>query len=85
MKKHKWFQSVVTSWNDVRSRKLKPPIIPKLRNASDVSNYAGSMIQDTLRMAGDEQQLNNSESHIQLDFSKSEPVPEKDVEMFSDF
>ena len=37
IRKHKWFQGF--HWNGIANRTLKPPIIPKIRNHLDYSNF----------------------------------------------
>lgn len=37
VKKHKWFKGV--DWEDVYYRKLKPPLVPKLKYEGDTSNF----------------------------------------------
>uniref|UniRef100_A0A5F8GZW0 Protein kinase cAMP-dependent X-linked catalytic subunit n=1 Tax=Monodelphis domestica TaxID=13616 RepID=A0A5F8GZW0_MONDO len=37
VKKHRWFRSV--DWDAVPQRKLKPPIVPKVSNDGDTSNF----------------------------------------------
>lgn len=37
LKRHRWFKGV--DWQDVLLRKLKPPIVPKVANDGDTSNF----------------------------------------------
>jgi len=37
VKRHKWFKGV--DWEDVYYRKLKPPLVPKLKYEGDTSNF----------------------------------------------
>ena len=36
-KRHKWFRNI--AWDEVASRKLTPPIVPKLSHAGDTKNF----------------------------------------------
>ena len=37
VKTHRWFKEV--DWEEVRSRKVKPPYIPKVKSEGDTSNF----------------------------------------------
>ena len=37
VKRHRWFKSV--DWDDVFARKLKPPIVPRIRHDGDPGNF----------------------------------------------
>ncbi|KAL8190216.1 UNVERIFIED_CONTAM: hypothetical protein K2H54_043991, partial [Gekko kuhli] len=37
VKRHRWFRSI--DWDAVPQRKLKPPIVPKVSNDGDTSNF----------------------------------------------
>lgn len=37
IKQHPWFNGIV--WSDLEAKRIKPPMVPKLKNATDTSNF----------------------------------------------
>lgn len=37
IKQHPWFNGI--SWNDLEAKRVKPPMVPKLKNPTDTSNF----------------------------------------------